>query len=100
LNLIAELGRATRIFQQESIFCAGVTFTQYCILDQVAQAEGRLELSELHSILEVDKSTTTRLVAPLARLGLIQRQRSARDSRVVELGLTKEGWETLTQVWE
>jgi len=100
LELIAELSRATRIFQQESVFCAGVTFSQFFILDQVAAGGGRLPLAELHSALEVEKSTTTRLVAPLVEQELISRQRSRRDSRAVELSLTPQGREVLKTVWQ
>ena len=100
LELIAELSRATRIFQQESVFCAGVTFSQFFILDQVAAGGGRLPLSELHSTLEVEKSTTTRLVAPLVKQGLIIRRRSRQDSRAVELSLTPPGRDVLKTVWQ
>lgn len=98
LDLIARLGRATRLFQQESVFCENLTFSQYCILDQVDQGGGRLGLAALHQVLEVDKSTTTRLVKPLTRAGLLNRERSKQDSRAVELALTKDGAETLGRV--
>ena len=100
LDLIAQLSRATRIFQQESAFCAGVTFSQFFILDQVAATGGRLALAELHSALEVEKSTTTRLVAPLVKQGLVSRRRSRQDSRAVELSLTPQGREVLKTVWQ
>jgi len=59
-----------------------------------------MRLSELHDFLGVDKSTTTRLVNPLVRCGLIQREKSDRDGRAVHLSLTRDGKNTLNNVWE
>ncbi len=98
LELIAEMSKATRIFQQESVFCEGITFNQFTILDQMAKTGGEIPLSELHGRLEVEKSTTTRLVAPLLKKGLVEKNRSKKDSRAANLSLTKEGRETLDRV--
>lgn len=98
LDLIAQISRATRIFQQESVFCEGLTFNQFIILDLVRKADQGLSLSELRERLEVEKSTVTRLVAPLIRLGLLTKTRSTEDSRVSILGLTHEGRETWGRV--
>lgn len=91
-ELIRELSRALRRFQGEAIFCENVTFTQFTILD-FAALQGRLKLSELHDLLKVEKSTTTRLVQPLIAKGLLARQRSPDDLRAVDLILTPEGRE-------
>ncbi len=99
LSLVAELFKAGRCFQQDQVFCQGVTFTQFYILDQIARA-GKLPLAELHPILAVDKSTTTRLVKPLVDNGLVERERSVRDSRAVELSLSAEGRRVLARVWD
>ena len=96
LEIIAEISRATRIFQQESVFCEGLTFNQFTILDLVLKAEGRLSLSELRERLEVEKSTVTRLVAPLIKRKLLARRRSRQDSRAAIICLTDQGRET----WE
>ncbi|UCF56837.1 MAG: MarR family transcriptional regulator, partial [Deltaproteobacteria bacterium] len=68
-SLMSELARAVRCCQQEAVFCENVTFSQFFILDMVAE-KGKLKLSELHQILSVDKSTTTRLINPLVKQGL------------------------------
>ena len=68
------------------------------ILDLVAE-KGQLRLSELHKILSVDKSTTTRLVSPLVKQGLVRRQKSNHDSRAINLALTKEGESVRKRVW-
>ena len=99
LSLISELSRAIRCCQQEEAFCDNVTFTQFVILEAVGKT-GTLRLSDLHGILVVEKSTTTRLVDPLVNRGLIVREKSQQDSRAVTLKLTDEGRMVLTNVWD
>jgi DNA-binding MarR family transcriptional regulator len=50
-------------------------------------------------MLSVEKSTTTRLVNPLIRRGLLKRDRAKHDSRAATLSLTDEGRETHRTVW-
>jgi len=91
LSMIIELSKALRCCRQDEIFCAGeVTFTQFIILDAVA-GNGSLDMADLHNMLSVDKSTTTRFVAPLIRRRLLVRERSSRDSRAAMLKLSEEG---------
>lgn len=99
LTLISELSRALRCCQQEAVFCENVTFSQFFILDAVAE-RGELRLADLHGILSVDKSTTTRLVNPLVNQGLVVRMRSNNDSRAINLKLTRKGREVHQRVWE
>jgi DNA-binding MarR family transcriptional regulator len=99
LSLISELSRAVRCCQQEEAFCENVTFTQFVILEAVGKT-GTLRLSDLHGILVVEKSTTTRLVDPLVNRGLIVREKSLQDSRAVTLKLTDEGKTVLRRVWD
>ena len=98
LTLISDLCQVIRCCRQDSVFCEDVTFSQFVILNQVAK-KGTLKLLELHQILAVDKSTTTRLVNPLVRQGLIKRERSDHDSRAANLRLTPEGKEVHRKVW-
>jgi DNA-binding MarR family transcriptional regulator len=98
LSLVSELCQVVRFCRQDAIFCEDVTFTQFLILDEVAK-KGKLEMLELHQILAVDKSTTTRLVKPLVRQGLIERQISDHDSRAVNLRLTPAGRKVHRKVW-
>lgn len=97
--LLSELSRAVRCCQQEAVFCENVTFTQFFILDQVSM-KGKLRQGELHEILSVEKSTTTRLVQPLVKQGLLIREKSNRDSRAVNLRLTEKGESVLDDVWD
>ncbi len=98
LALISDLCQAARCCRQDAVFCEDVTFTQFLILDQIAK-RGDLKMSELHNILSVDKSTTTRLVNPLVRKGLVERAKSGHDSRAVNLKLTQPGEEVHKKVW-
>lgn len=99
LSLIMELSKAVRCCRQDEVFCADVTFTQFTILDAIAK-NTTLNMSSLHATLSVDKSTTTRLVAPLIKLGLVVREKADHDSRAATLKLTEEGKETHDKVWQ
>ena len=95
---IAGLSRALRCCQQEAAFCEDLTFTQFFILEAVGERE-KLRLSDLHEILGVDKSTTTRLVNPLVDQGLVARKKSKTDGRAVTLKLTGRGEIMRLKIW-
>ena len=96
--LMLDLAREIRCCSRDEAFCGNLTFQQFVILDAVAQA-GELDLAALHGILAVEKSTTTRLLGPLFRRGLLSRQRAAQDSRAARLSLTAAGRRTHGEVW-
>lgn len=96
--LIRDVALAVRLFQQDNVHCAGVTFTQFTILDHIARAHGELPLADLHGLLQVEKSTTTRLLGPLVDKGLIARAQG-RDARAVLLVLTTAGRSTHDAFW-
>lgn len=98
-HLLQDMGKVMRFFQSEAILCEGVTFAQFCILDHVSEHGGRLDLSELHGLLSVEKSTTTRMVDPLVKRGLIKREKTVHDSRAIELVLTAKGKDIHEKVW-
>ena len=83
---------------RDEAFCEGVTFHQFMILDAAAKVK-ELNMSDLHQILSIQKSTTTRLVNPLIKKGLLRRDKADHDSRAVKLTLTKEGIETHKRVY-
>lgn len=99
LSVIRRLIISLRIFQAESTFCEDLTFTQYSILSYVAKT-GSLPMAELHTLLSVEKSTTTRLVEPLVKMGYLKKIQSAHDSRAIELKLTGKGEEIFDRVRE
>lgn len=98
LSLLAEMAKAARCCQQENTFCDGLTFTQFNILNLVGK-HGTLRLSDLHDLLSVEKSTSTRLIEPLVQRGLIKKERSACDCRAIDLILTDKGRETSASHW-
>ena len=97
MSLIMEMAKTLRFCQQDAVICEALTLHQYYILDLIAQ-KVRLKLSELHSLLLVEKSTTTRLVDPLVRHGLVVREKAEDDCRAINLRLTPKGEEAHRQV--
>jgi len=97
-SLIGELPRTLRCCQQEESFCLDLTLSQFFILHSIA-GKGKIQLAELHDILAVEKSTTTRMVSPLIRRGLIVQERTDHDSRALNLRLTPRGEEIYQRIW-
>jgi DNA-binding MarR family transcriptional regulator len=97
-TLIGELSRALRCCQQEEAFCLDLTLSQFFILHSIA-GKGKIQLAELHGLLSVEKSTTTRMVSPLIRRGLVVQERAEHDSRALNLKLTSRGEEVYRTVW-
>ena len=93
LSLLSDLCKAVRFCRRDSVLCEDITLTQFFVLDAIEEKE-ELLLVELHRILAVDKSTTTRLLNPLIKQGLVQREKVKKDQRAVNLTLTDEGKET------
>lgn len=90
MEVLGGLSQVLRCCCRDEAFCEGVTFHQYMILDAVAK-EKELQMADLHKLLSVEKSTTTRLVNPLIKKGLLRRDKADHDSRAVKLTLTKAG---------
>ena len=97
-TLIGELSRALRCCQQEEAFCLDLTLSQFFILHNIG-GQGKIQLAELHGLLSVEKSTTTRMVSPLIRRGLVIQERAEHDSRALNLRLTGRGEEVYRTVW-
>ena len=68
----------------------GLTYPQYLVMLALWQ-HGTLGVGELGARLFLDSGTLTPLTKRLQALGLLQRQRSERDERHVELSLTPAG---------
>jgi len=97
LEVFGGLSQVMRCCCRDEAFCEGVTFHQFMILDAVAK-EKELHMADLHKLLSVEKSTTTRLVNPLIKKGLIRRDKADHDFRAVKFTLTKDGRETHKKV--
>jgi len=97
VDVFGGLSQVLRCCCRDGAFCEGVTFHQFIILDAVAK-EKELHMVDLNKRLAVEKSTTTRLVNPLIKKGLMRRDKAAHDSRAVKFTLTKDGRETHKKV--
>lgn len=98
MDVFSGLSQVMRCCCRDEAFCEGVTFHQFLILDAAAKVK-ELKMADLHPILSVQKSTTTRLVNPLIKKGLLKREKADHDFRAVKLTLTKAGMETHEKVW-
>lgn len=92
LDFLFKMSAFTRFLENSIISEDGVTLRQFYILDIVNKANS-VELTELHSILKVEKSTTTRLIAPLLNMALIKKEKSTKNQRSFIISLTEKGKE-------
>ncbi len=70
---------------------------QWSILQECAPALGTTA-TQLARVVPIDSTSISRNVERLVRLGLLQRQRLARDRRVVRLTLTDDGHAILPEI--
>jgi DNA-binding MarR family transcriptional regulator len=89
-KLFKEMNFILKGFQNDTVISENITFRQFIILEHISTHE-KLQMNELNTLLNVEKSTTTRLIEPLVRQGLIEKRKSDLDLRVFELSLTVEG---------
>jgi DNA-binding MarR family transcriptional regulator len=68
----------------------GLTYPQYLVM-LVLWEQGELPVKKLGEHLRLDSGTLSPLLKRLEAAGLVRRERSARDERSVEVGLTEEG---------
>lgn len=75
----------------------GLTVTQYATLVALARGEAPLAVSELAQRLQMDRSTTSRLIGPLETAGWVARSggRSPADARARPLRITAKGQRVL-----
>jgi DNA-binding MarR family transcriptional regulator len=67
-----------------------ITFTQWMVLMRVG-SQAHMSATQLSEELGHDMGALTRVVDTLERRGLLQRERSARDRRAVEIAITAAG---------
>jgi DNA-binding MarR family transcriptional regulator len=99
LAMLFELAKAIRFCHQDEICGAGISFTEFNIINLICQHR-TVNMSELHKFLSVDKSTTTRLVEPLVKKRFVVKEKSSADGRAVDLRLTEEGERVRNEAWE
>ncbi len=80
--------RVTRVYD-EALRPSGLRLTQYSLLANLEQAGGR-SVTELADLLEMERTTLTRNLKPLAKAGLL-RVAPGPDQRSRSVALTDEG---------
>ena len=96
----ASLRAALRLFLRQSETITrrhGLSPRHYELLLMIRASEGRRStVSELVELLRLTQSTVTELVQRAEESGLLRRQQSSQDGRVVHLSLTGEGEERVS----
>jgi DNA-binding MarR family transcriptional regulator len=87
------LEREVELSMTSEAGCCGVTFAQCHLLLEV-ERRGRTSVTELASLLELDKSTLSRTVDTACRAGLIDRSVDPANRRQQVICLTEKGRET------
>lgn len=96
--LYAATGSITRAYRQQLI-SIGLTFTQYLVLIVLWEQDGQ-NVKDIASKLHLDSATLTPLLKRLESEGFIDRSRSTKDERIVNIYLTKHGKEIKPMVLE
>ena len=91
--------RAADIFSQKLMKSSGLTAPQLLLMQGI-EKEGSPSLSTLARHLVVSQATVTRIMDRLERAGLVQRERSSTDKRVVNVTLTEAGRDKLARAPE
>ena len=70
----------------------GISFSEFCILHRLFQAPGqRLSRVELAGSVGLSASGITRLLLPMEKIKLVEKEQNARDARVSLVKLTATG---------
>lgn len=70
----------------------GISFSEFCILHRLSQApQQRLSRIELANAVGLSASGVTRLLLPLEKMLLVEKQQNARDARVSLVKLSDSG---------
>ena len=84
--------------RQENIFTKGnLTLTNIILLDSLSE-KGVLVMSEIAAILNLSMGAATGIVDKMIEQGLLKRERSEEDRRVVKVQLEKKGKEMADKV--
>jgi DNA-binding MarR family transcriptional regulator len=88
--LLYGASRAVTQLYQPLLEPLGLTYPQYLVM-LVLWEEGKASVGRLSERLYLDSGTLTPLLKRLEASGLVRRERSADDARVVDVGLTTAG---------
>ena len=95
---VAVLKADSRVGQvlERALAHAGLTLPQFNVLMELAATpEGALPLHELNRRLVSTPPNTSWLSNKMAQAGLVAKSKDGRDSRVVVLAITEDGWTAL-----
>ena len=90
LVALRRLMRAADIHSQKLVREAGLTTPQLLVM-QAIEKEGAPSTSALARHIVVSQATVTRIIDRLERAGLVRREKSSTDKRVVNVSLTDAG---------
>jgi DNA-binding MarR family transcriptional regulator len=88
LDAIRRIVQVLRIVSRAGERDVGLSAAQLFVLDRLASARGALSVNELAERTLTHQSSVSVVVQKLEQRGLIERMRSARDARRVELSLS------------
>lgn len=71
----------------------GLTYTQYIVMMVLWDERDGIPVGMLGKKLHLDNGTLTPLLKKMETAGLVTRNRSGQDERVVVVGLTPKGWD-------
>ena len=87
---LRKIMRAADLHSQKLMKESGLTAPQLLVM-QAIEKEGNPSTSTLARHIAVSQATMTRIVDRLERAGLVRRQKSSTDRRVINVGLTDAG---------
>lgn len=88
--LITKLAHAIALDMDRRLKAAGVTLSQWLVLKQLWQREGRSQV-ELQELLGLERATVNGLVQRMARSELVESRPDPGDRRVQRIFLTERG---------
>ena len=87
---LRKIMRAADLHSQKLMKESGLTAPQLLVM-QAIEREGSPSTSTLARQISVSQATMTRIIDRLERAGLVRRQKSSMDKRVVNISLTEPG---------
>ena len=90
LIALRRIMRAADLHSQELVRVSGLTAPQILVMQAIAR-EGAPSTSTLARHIVVSQATVTRIIDRLERAGLVHRQKSTTDKRVINVSLTEAG---------
>lgn len=94
LTALRRITRAIDLYSKRLAKETGLTAPQLLVMQEVAKSDG-IKPSDVARHVHLSQATVTTILDRLAKAGLVTRQRSDSDRRIVEISLTKAGRDQL-----